>query len=170
MSAKAQKPTKPANPENEIDVQKLWEKYEEVAMHFNGLLMQLRSRSLAFIVAISALVGIFIKQGENSFISQPHLLGGVFIVLAIVWFAIFCLDFHYYNKLLTGAVKALLELECKTKKKISVDEINLSTHVENAFSTKDNILARSFGGVIAFYCIVGGVLAALSGFFFYQAP
>ena len=33
MSAKAQKPTKPANPENEIDVQKLWEKYEDIAMH-----------------------------------------------------------------------------------------------------------------------------------------
>ena len=110
-------------------------------------------------------------------------MGFVFLGLLLIWFAIFCLDFCYYNKLLQGAVRAIIALEHKTEKSKG-HTIDLSTTVENTFrcnkkfstsgeestASKDNKVTRSFGGVIAFYCIVGGVLAALSGFFFYQAP
>jgi hypothetical protein len=44
---------------HEIDVQCLWEKYEDIAMHFNDLLIRLRTQSLAGVAALSALVGIF---------------------------------------------------------------------------------------------------------------
>ncbi len=49
----------------EIDVQKLWEKYEDIAMHFNDLLMRLRTQTLAGIAAVSALVGVFAKEGST---------------------------------------------------------------------------------------------------------
>jgi hypothetical protein len=48
---------------HEIDVQCLWAKYEDIAMHFNDLLMRLRSQSLAGIAAVSVLVGVFSKEG-----------------------------------------------------------------------------------------------------------
>jgi hypothetical protein len=48
---------------HEIDVQCLWEKYEDIAMHFNDLLIRLRTQSLAGVAALSALVGIFSKDG-----------------------------------------------------------------------------------------------------------
>jgi len=35
----------------------LWEKYEDIAMHFNDLIIKLRTQALAGVVALSTLVG-----------------------------------------------------------------------------------------------------------------
>jgi hypothetical protein len=44
----------------------LWEKYEQIAMHFNDLLIKLRTQALAGVAAISAIVGVFAKSGPNN--------------------------------------------------------------------------------------------------------
>jgi hypothetical protein len=92
-------------------IRKLWEKYEDIAMHFNDLIIRLRTQALAGVAALSTLVGIFAKTDLGSFSYTWEIAGFVFSGLSLFWIAIWVLDFGYYNRLLMGAVAALLELE-----------------------------------------------------------
>lgn len=151
----------------EIDVQALWVEYEKIAMHFNDLLMRLRTQSLAAIAAISAAVGIFAK-GDAS--PNAHLdwtaAEAIFGAMIAFWIAIWCLDMIYYNRLLSGAVTAILKLEEKTKSGSTFDgEINMSSHIDGQFQKHIwDIRNPRYYGVVAFYGIVFAVLVA--GFFF----
>jgi hypothetical protein len=42
-------------------LKEVWKDYEEIAMHFNDLLIKLRTQALGGVAALSALVGIFGK-------------------------------------------------------------------------------------------------------------
>src|SRR3954453_20225100 len=75
-----------------IDVQKLWSKYEDIAMHFNDLLMRLRTQSLAGIAAVSALVGIFSKTSIAEVKTELLVAEAIFIAMGVFWVAIWCLD------------------------------------------------------------------------------
>ncbi len=44
----------------------LWDKYEAITMHFNDLLMKLRTQALAGVAALSAVDGIFAKNESNN--------------------------------------------------------------------------------------------------------
>jgi hypothetical protein len=57
----------------EWSIKELWEKYEEIAMHFNDLLIRLRTQALGGVAALSAIVGIFGKSGTAA------LIGGVYV-------------------------------------------------------------------------------------------
>ena len=48
-------------------IRELWEKYEEITMHFNDLIIRLRTQALAGVAALSALVGIFAKADLGAF-------------------------------------------------------------------------------------------------------
>lgn len=84
-----------ASASHQINFQELWAKYEDIAIHFNDLLMRLRSQSLAAIAAISTLVGIFTRTD----VPNVHLewLVATFILgaLTFFWAAIACLDLLY---------------------------------------------------------------------------
>ena len=136
------------------DLQVLWAKCEDIAMHFNDLLMRLRSQALAGIAAISTLVGIFTKETTTTIQADWLIATAIFVALAFFWVAIWCLDFLYYNRLLMGAVGALVDLEEKTKLStlVKFDGINMSTRIVDEFKRKTNY--ASFGGVFAFYLIV----------------
>lgn len=88
-----------------------WEKYEDIAMHFNDLLMRLRTQALAGIAAISTLVGIFSKDNILEVQSSWLVAGYIFLGLSALWIAIGVLDVCYYNRLLIGAVASLVNLE-----------------------------------------------------------
>lgn len=152
---------------NEIDAQRLWEKYEGIAMHFNDLLMRLRTQSLAAVAAISAVVGIFSKEGGAGDIHLDWaIVGAIFLAMAGFWVAIWCLDIGYYNRLLNGAVNAIVELEKSTAPEASFNgEIKMSQTIEAQFE-KDwlNFQKGSYYGVVAFYLIVFALL--LGGFCF----
>lgn len=139
-----------------IDAQKLWEKYEDIAMHFNDLLMRLRSQSLAGIAAVSTLVGIFTKEGVPNAHMGWMAATAIFVALGAFWVAIFFLDFFYYNRLLTGAVAALTALEESTKSQ-AVTRIEMSTIIEAEFNRLPRL--KSFLGVLSFYIIVLVVIA-----------
>ena len=151
-----------------IEAQKLWEKYEEIAMHFNDLLMRLRSQSLAGIAALSALVGIFTKEVGPSIQLDWLIAEALFSAMALFWVAIWCLDLLYYNRLLAGAVKAIRQLESQTGPNASFDgTVNMSTVIEAEFSEPlFSLKSRRFLGVVAFYVIVfmvivmGGLFSA----------
>ncbi len=108
----------------------LWNKYEDIAMHFNDLILKIRIQALAAVAAISTVVGFFNRNGENEF--SWGLTFAVFFFLCLFWIAIWILDFRYYNRLLLGAVDALLELEKASKVNDYISEIQLSTLIEDA--------------------------------------
>src|ERR1019366_10562259 len=87
-------------------VHDLWAKYEDIAMHFNDLLIRLRTQALAAVAALSTLVGIFTKTDPNSVHVSWEIATAVFLGLSIFWIAIWIIDFCYYNRLLIGAVAA----------------------------------------------------------------
>src|ERR1700676_1563476 len=108
-------------------IRKLWEKYEDITMHFNELIIKLRSQALAGVAALSTLVGIFAKTDLGHFSYTWEIAGFVFVALAIFWIAIWIMDFSYYNRLLVGAVAALLELEKQSATSKTISQIRLST-------------------------------------------
>jgi hypothetical protein len=86
-------------------VHDLWAKYEDIAMHFNDLLIRLRTQALAAVVAISTVAD------PNSVHISWEIATAVFAGLLIFWLAIWTIDRFYYNRLLIGAVIALREIE-----------------------------------------------------------
>jgi hypothetical protein len=112
-------------------IKDLWEKYEDIAMHFNDLLIRLRTQALAGVAAISTIVSIFARSGSDLRMSWEVAVG-VFFFLCLFWIAIWIVDFRYYNKLLIGAVAALMALEEASKTQSRVRHINMSTMIEKA--------------------------------------
>jgi len=103
----------------------LWLEYEKIAVHFNELLMQLRLRALAGVSLIVSLAGFFSSKGNGEM--NWIVLAFVLFVLVCVWIAIFVIDKFYYQRLLGGAVEAILELEAGTA--CDPIPINLSTKI-----------------------------------------
>ena len=89
-------------------IREVWKDYEDIAMHFNDLLMKLRTQALAGVAALSALVGIFGRTGSEA--ANWKMAALVLAFLVVFWIAIWLIDFLYYNRLLVGAVRALLDL------------------------------------------------------------
>lgn len=114
----------------------LWISYEDVAMHFNDLLIRLRIQALAALATISSIILVI---NEFKDISEKTIFF-LMIFLAAGWISIWILDMKYYNRLLEGSVHALLELE-KVEFKVfteNVNKINLSTSIEKSFGCKLN--------------------------------
>ena len=111
-------------------VHDLWAKYEDVAMHFNDLLIRLRTQALAAVAALSALVGIFTKTDPGYLHVSWEIATAVFCGLTAFWAAIWAIDRFYYTRLLIGAVLALREIEAESKKEKPNLAINLSTKIE----------------------------------------
>ena len=135
-----------------IDTFELWKEYENIAMHFNELIIQLRSRALGGIAVVTALVG-FISKDDGSSNFKWELLSNSFILLLMFWMAIFILDYFYYNKLLSGSVDAIIELEKTTSNKISLN----NKVKEKAKSPKYPIFF--FYGIVASTLILGFYVA-----------
>jgi hypothetical protein len=107
------------------DAVALWWHYEELAMHFNGLIMQFRVQVLGGAGAIGTLAGYLINSDK---ISDEKLRDRLrMIVAAGLWVLIFVaamLDLFYYRLLLEGAVKAIVDLEAQ------YPDIQISTVIE----------------------------------------
>lgn len=152
------------NDSNGIKVQDLWAKYEDVAMHFNDLLMRIRVQSVGAVAAISTLVGIFAKDGGSANMAMTWLVAaGLFSAVTLIWIAIFCLDFFYYNRLLIGAVAALTELERATAEGTAIKSIQLSTIIEREFTEPPRTRTAPIG-VLLFYGVVFLLLTGASAF------
>src|SRR6266849_2048762 len=110
----------------------LWDKYEKIAMHFNDLLIRLRTQALGAAAAISALIGVFGKTDSGLY--SWHISAAVFFFLCVFWVAIWVIDFRYYHLLLVGAVDAIVDLEATSKTMTHVTHIDISTRIEQAVS------------------------------------
>lgn len=130
----------------------IWKEHEAIAMHFNDLIIQLRTRALAGIGVIAAIVG-FTAKGSGTEEFKWELLSGSFYFLAVVWFAIFLLDYCYYTRMLMGAVNEVIRLE-ETEGDFDIKmSIGIRNSVSNALPKN-----RHFWPILAFYTIVGSAL------------
>lgn len=147
------------------DLFEVWKEYERIAMHFNELIIQLRVRALAGVAAISALVGFLSRGDPEDF--RWGILAAVFFMLVIVWVAIWLLDSRYYDRLLIGSVRAILEIEEASKTQTKIREINISHRIEETVAGNfTGIQKEPFwrSGRLWFYVLV--LIALLGGSYF----
>jgi hypothetical protein len=143
----------------------LWKKYEDIAMHFNDLLIKLRTQALGAVAALTTIIGIFAK-GAGGAHSNWQMVTFAFAVLLVFWCAIWALDFCYYNRLLIGAAEALCELEAKSKNALRIKYIEMSTTIEasvaGSFSPRDAnwklVMGRWAFYTLVFLALLGGCL------------
>jgi hypothetical protein len=156
---------RPATAHEGWSIKELWEKYEDIAMHFNDLLIRLRMQALGVVAALSTVVSIFSKS-ENQVTWE--IASGVFFGLTLFWIAIWVLDFGYYNRLLTGAVQALVQLEEKSRTQRTLNHIDMSTIIGHSVAGRLKHNLRPTAGMWMFYVIVMVALIAGCGFSLYQ--
>jgi hypothetical protein len=78
----------------------LWKSYEGVAMHFNDLLIRLRTQALGGVAALATLAGVLVR-GDLAPKLRCGVLAGAFLLLLLFWVAVWILDMRYYNRCLT---------------------------------------------------------------------
>jgi len=116
----------PGHMDNHDDIVTLWYHYEEIAMHFNSLIMQFRLQVMGGAGAIGAVSGYLIGGKVTDVKQQNWLRALVSSDLLLLILSAAILDIAYYNQLLRGAVDALLAFETQHP------EIQLSTQIEAA--------------------------------------
>lgn len=127
----------------------IWNEYEKVAMHFNDLIMRLRTQALgtlAGVVAISGLAVSFAQKSEST--SQLVILLSALVFFTLAWVALYFLDMLYYHKLLEGAVKAILELEKDKQNGQNKKRINLSTKIHEEVPHRMITITAFYGLVL----------------------
>jgi hypothetical protein len=137
---------------NPADVQ-LWYHYEEIAMHFNGLIMQFRLQLLGGVGAIGTVAGYLISEKVAEDSLRRQLRTGVSFALLVLVAALASIDVFYYDRLLRGAVDALLAFERQHQ------GLDLSTRIEVMVG----------GGKFAIRWVYGAVLIVLLSFAVWSA-
>jgi hypothetical protein len=107
----------------------IWTEYEKIAMHFNDLLIRLRTQALGGVAAVAVLTAV-IARGDISVTLRWEVLVAAFGMLLFFWGAIYVLDTYYYNRLLEGAVDAIVELEESDEKGAPFRGLQMSTRIE----------------------------------------
>jgi hypothetical protein len=149
----------------------LWSKYEDIAMHFNSLLMQLRVQALAALAGVVTISGLalgFAKEQTRRI--GWRVLSGAMGFLVLAWVALWILDLGYYDRLLQGVVHAITEHEDRTPllvdgsgKQISID--NKPVHTINASTRiKANSFEYHWVIICVFYSLV--LIGLAAGAFF----
>jgi hypothetical protein len=139
------------------DEARLWAKAEDVAMHFNEMIMNFRLRALGGITLAGGLVGTVLLKG-NGPPSSVNLLtfGGAMALLAVLWRAIHSIDDRYYQKLLLGAVDDLIRLEAQ-----SDGRIQLSTLIEKRVAGAMPEAVERFYQIPTYALVVTATLAGI---------
>src|SRR5262249_16191999 len=146
-----------------------WKEYEDVAMHFNDLIIRLRSQSLGGVAVFATLATVVIKT-DISVTLRWEVMTGAFALLTVFWIAVWVLDLGYYNRLLCGAVAALLAIEKDSSGQKLVERIDLSTRIEKA--VQSGHVPNNFCRIL-FYVLVCAALAvclSISAYNLYTVP
>lgn len=102
----------------------VWQKYEDVAMHFNELIMRWRLQAIGGLAGLVTLAGFVVGDAESLLVRYRAMLL-LSLVLTFGWIGVGIIDLFYYRRLLQGSVDAILRLESQMK------TIDLSTAIEN---------------------------------------
>ncbi len=144
-----------AEKKEDLNYFELWKCYEDITMHFNDLLIKIRTQALAVLVTITTGSSFVFGMKEN--IENVYVVTVLFSIL-VAWGSIFLLDIFYYKPLLDGAVKAILELE-KTKFDDADKTLNikLSTYIKESAASS---CLKKFSRIL-FYLLPALMLCAL---------
>jgi hypothetical protein len=134
----------------------LWWHYEEIAMHFNELIMQYRLQLMGGAGAIGAISSYFIGSHVQKPERRHTIRAYVATVMIMLLIAASLLDLLYYNELLQGAVDALKKFEMEHP------EIYMSTLIEHRF--KDPISGETSRGTEIIYYVYGIIIIPLALF------
>lgn len=125
----------------------VWAKYEDVAMHFNDLLVRLRLQALGGLATLVTVAG-FVVGDTVTLTTRYRAMLILAAMLICAWVGIAVIDLGYYSRLLKGAVAALTDLERRST------VVKLSTQIEQS--------AR-WGGIYAPWLFYGVGLLPLVG-------
>jgi hypothetical protein len=138
-------------------VLELWKKYEDVAMHFNDLIMRWRLQAIGGLAGLVTLAGFVVGDAATLLVRYRAMLilSGV---LTFAWMGVALIDLLYYRRLLQGAVKALLAIEKANP------HITLSTLIEQEASCASKITPWVFYGcgLLPLLGIIGWALVQLA--------
>jgi hypothetical protein len=73
----------PNPPASGIPLFETWKEYQRIAMHFNDLLMRLRSQSLAAVGGLASVAGYAFKGDSGATITNWHALFAAFSALCV---------------------------------------------------------------------------------------
>jgi hypothetical protein len=139
----------------------LWEKYETVAMHFNDLIIRLRTQAVGGLAGVVAVAGIAVNYAQKPDTRAPWMiLCGTLVILLFAWASLWLLDTRYYARLLRGAVNALLAHEQKT-----AGRINLSTTISEN-TPRYELTIHGFYLIVAVGLSIATIYAAEEAFLF----
>lgn len=109
------------------DAARLWVKAEDVAIHFNEMILNFRLKAIGAVTVGAGLFGTILLTKEN--LAAPRInymiFAGAMAFLAVVWAGIWAIDFGYYFPLLVGAVNDVIRLE-----QLSGGTVQLSTLIK----------------------------------------
>lgn len=139
-----------------------WEKTVEVQQHFNQLEMEIRRFAITVVVATIGAAGVVAKDslfltlcGARVSIASVLVLTG-----AVAWIAFGTVDYHWYHRLLKGAVKHGEHLELLLQKD-GID-VRLATTVTEASKHPNGRGPNSNEKLQRFYVSIFLVLLAMS--------
>jgi hypothetical protein len=133
----------------------IWDKYENIAMHFNGLLIHLRTQALGAVATVVTAAGFLFTRSPN----EPWwAVFAVSLLLLLAWCTLWMIDVCYYSRLLLGAVNALIKIE-----KQSGGELELSTQVQKLFGVPREDSTRLNWQIYIFYVPVAAFLLSATG-------
>ena len=89
----------------------LWWHYEEIAMHFNQLIIEYRLQLMGGAGAIGALASYFVGSHIQELEQKHAIRAYISLIILVLLFAAMLLDILYYDNLLQGAVDALVKFE-----------------------------------------------------------
>ena len=117
----------------------LWKKYEDVAMHFNDLIMRWRLQAIGGLAGLVTLAGFVVGDAATLAVRYRAMviLSGV---LSFAWIGVGLIDLFYYRRLLQGAVRAILLIERDNPR------IALSTLIENEAASASTVAPWVFYG------------------------
>jgi len=131
--------------EGEIDSQRLgllleeWKTVIQTQMHFNDMLMKMRTAAISVVVAIFGATAVIIGQFPDRYLEifsrQVHVSAIVILFGLALWVGIFIIDYMYYYKMLLGAVQRGYEFDkafSNTKLYKDLCLFGLSTKIRDA--------------------------------------
>jgi hypothetical protein len=120
----------------------LWYHYEEIAMHFNSLIIQYRLQLMGGIGAIGTIAGYLIGEKMKDFSRQRDVKLFVSVMIFFLLLSAALLDIFYYSELLEGSVKTLLEFEAK------YPFINMSTNISTYMGWNKHLICICYAFVL----------------------